>query len=79
MKLTDLQNIGKTLAEELTVSGVSSIEEFNLISLEELVMKLKESGFSVCLNKLYALEGAKQGIRWHNLSTERKAEIKNLI
>ena len=29
-----------------------------------------------CINMLYALEGAIQGIRWHGLSRERKEELK---
>ncbi|WP_309245476.1 TfoX/Sxy family DNA transformation protein [Clostridium estertheticum] len=30
---------------------------------------------SACINKLYALEGSIQGIRWHNLSKEVKNEL----
>jgi len=35
---------------------------------------LEDSG--VCINMLFALEGAIQGIRWHGLSHERKQELK---
>ncbi|MBZ9688850.1 TfoX/Sxy family protein [Clostridium estertheticum] len=31
---------------------------------------------SACINRLYALKGAIQGIRWHNLSNEVKNELK---
>jgi len=38
------------------------------------IATLENSG--VCINMLYALEGAIQGIRWHGLSKERKLELK---
>jgi len=38
------------------------------------ISALENSG--ACLNMLYALEGAIQGIRWHGLSKETKQELK---
>jgi DNA transformation protein len=32
-----------------------------------------------CLSKLCALEGAVQGIRWHQLSADRKEELNRFI
>lgn len=39
----------------------------------QLISTLENSG--VCINMLYALEGAIQGIRWHQLSAKRKREL----
>ncbi|MBI2279874.1 MAG: TfoX/Sxy family DNA transformation protein [Bacteroidetes bacterium] len=37
------------------------------------ISTIENSG--ACINMLYALEGAIQGIRWHNLSKDRKKEL----
>jgi len=75
--MTDLPNIGKTLASKLIQSGIISGEELKQLGSEKALLKiatLENSG--VCINMLYALEGAIQGIRWHALSDKRKKELK---
>lgn len=75
-KLTDLPNIGKTLAEKLMQAGINNEEELIGTGSENAIIKLatiENSG--VCINMLYALEGAIQGIRWHDLEKGRKAEL----
>ena len=75
--LTDLPNIGKTLARKLNGIDVKSIQDLVEMGSESAIIKissLENSG--ACINMLYALEGAKQGIRWHHLSDERKLELK---
>ena len=76
-KLSDLSNIGETLVNKLVKSGVTSPELLKQPGSEKALLKiatLENSG--VCLNMLYALEGAIQGIRWHGLSKERKQELR---
>lgn len=75
--LTDPSNIGKVLAENLNSIGVSSYEDLKAMGSEDAIMKIatiKDSG--ACINMLYALEGAIQGIRWHGLSSSKKEELK---
>jgi len=75
--LRELPNIGKTLAEKLNHIGISSPEGLIETGSENAIIRLaafENSG--ACINMLYALEGAIQGIRWHSLSAERKAELK---
>ena len=75
--LTDLPNIGKTLAEKLAIIGVGRKQELEELGSENVIIKLatiENSG--ACLNMLYALEGAIQGIRWHGLDKDRKQELK---
>jgi hypothetical protein len=43
------------------------------------LVKNKNIGSSTCMNRLYVLEGAIDGIRWHNLSEEAKSELKEFI
>ncbi len=78
--LTTLPNIGNTLAQKLHTIGINSIDKFNELSTEEIVIqlsKLENSG--VCYNMMYALEGAKQGIRWHGISDDRKKELRDFF
>ena len=44
---------------------------------KEAWLKIKEIDDSACLNRLMALEGAIQNIRWHNLSEEDKDNLRN--
>lgn len=74
--LSDLPNIGKTLAEKLNSIGIQNPEQLKKMGSEDAIIKiatLKDSG--ACINVLYALEGAIKGIRWHNLEAGRKREL----
>lgn len=76
-KLSDLPNIGNKLEAKLKISGISNFAELKALGSEKALIKIvtiEDSG--ACLNMLYALEGAIQGIRWHNLAKERKQELK---
>ncbi len=76
-KLTDLPNIGKTLSEKLNTIEITNFEELKTIGSKQAILKistLENSG--ACINMLFALEGAIQGIRWHGLSKETKQELK---
>ncbi len=75
-KLTDLENIGSTLAKKLNAIGVETELDLRLLGSEKAILKIaaiEDSG--ACINMLYALEGAIQGIRWHNLSAGKKQEL----
>ena len=43
----------------------------------KIQIRIKEVDESACLNRLMALEGAIQDIRWHNLSEEDKKNLKD--
>lgn len=76
-KLTELSNIGETLSDKLIAIGIKSIEELKLTGSKNAIIKIatiENSG--ACINMLYALEGAIQGIRWHGLDNGRKQELK---
>jgi len=77
MNLTDLPNIGETLADKLAKVGISSKEDLVNIGSEQAIVRiatLENSG--ACINMLYALEGAIQGIRWHGFDAARKQELR---
>jgi DNA transformation protein len=76
-KLTDMPNIGKELAQKLKLAGISDEQQLKETGSEDALIRIdtiKDGG--ACINMLYALEGAIQGIRWHGLSPERKDELK---
>jgi len=76
-QLTDLPNIGKTLAEKLHLIGINNEQELKETGSENVIIMIatiENSG--ACINMLYALEGAIQGIRWHGLDSKRKQELK---
>jgi DNA transformation protein and related proteins len=74
--LTSIPNIGKTLADKLSSVGISNSNELKSIGSENTIIRLETMGIDTCINMLYALEGAIQGIRWHNLDNEKKKELK---
>jgi len=74
-ELTGLPNIGITLAEKLNLAGIKTFEDLKALGSENTFIKLKTIDDTACLNMLFALEGAIQGIRWHGLDKNRKNEL----
>jgi DNA transformation protein len=75
--LTELPNIGKALALKLNKAGIETESDLKNAGSENAIIKIstiEDSG--VCINMLYALEGAIQGIRWHGLDAQRKSELR---
>ncbi|MCF7794109.1 MAG: TfoX/Sxy family protein [Candidatus Cloacimonetes bacterium] len=76
MKLHEMPNIGKQLAAKLEKVGINDSEEFITIGSKEAFVRIKTELDDGCINMLYTLEGAVQGIRWHSLSKDQKNELK---
>jgi DNA transformation protein len=78
-RLSDLPNISTKLEEQLIQVGIPDQEtlfELGTIKTYEKIMSIRTRP---CPNTLYALEGAIQGVRWHNLSQEVKDGLKQSI
>jgi DNA transformation protein len=75
-ELSKLPNIGKKLEKQLHDSGIDSIEELSGTGSKEAFAKILLIDETSCINKLYALEGAIRGIRWHHLPDEDKNELR---
>jgi DNA transformation protein len=75
-KLSNLPNIGKKLEEQLNEVGIETIEQLKEVGSKQAWLDVKAMDSSACINRLCALEGAIQGIRWHNLSDEVKKDLK---
>ena len=73
--LTNLHNIGITLAEKLKLVGICTPSDLINTGSENAMIKIKTIDKDACINMLFALEGAVQGIRWHSLDKNRKIEL----
>jgi DNA transformation protein len=78
-KLENLPNIGITLADLLREAGINTPEDLIKTGAIQAFIRIKAVDPGACLSKLCALEGAVEGIRWHYLSSEKKAELKHFF
>lgn len=78
-ELTQLPNIGKVVAEKLVQVGITTPEELKAVGTEQAFIRLQTIDETACLSMLQGLEGAIQGIRWHNLPKERKEELREFF
>ena len=75
--LTDLPNIGLTLAQKLEQVGIHTPQQLIETGSENALIRISaHENSGVCINMLYALEGAIEGVRWHSLSAEKKEKLK---
>jgi DNA transformation protein len=68
-------NIGDEIEARLSEVGIDSLEKLEKMGSRQAFMRLLTIDPEACLNLLYALEGAIEGIRWHDLSREIKQEL----
>ena len=74
--LSKLPNIGKVLSKQLNDVGIITVDDLIDMGSREAWLKIREVDESACLNRLMALEGAIQNIRWHDLSDNDKKSLK---
>lgn len=77
--LNKLPNIGKVLADSLKEVGIETANDLITCGSENAFIRLFTVDNNSCLSKLFALEGAVQGIRWHNLDESRKKELRHFF
>jgi DNA transformation protein len=68
-------NIGKDTESKLIQAGIDSFEKLEALGSEKAFLRLQAFDSGACLNLLYGLEGAIQGIKWNELSSEKKQEL----
>ena len=77
--LTQLPNIGKEVSQRLIEVGINSPNELKLVGTEQTFLRLKAVDPGACYCMLCGIEGAIQGIRWHQLPVERKNELRHFF
>jgi DNA transformation protein len=75
-ELSKLPNIGAELEKQLSDVGITTVEELRRVGSREAWGRILLRDPSACIMRLSALEGAIQGIRWHNLDSETKEALK---
>jgi len=75
-ELSKLPNIGDKLEEQLKEVGIETVEQLKEIGSKQAWLYIKGIDASACINRLCAIEGAIQGMRWHKLSSDVKNELK---
>lgn len=61
---------------QLNEIGIFTCEELKQTGSEQAWLKIKEIDDSACIHRLYALEGAIQGVRKTDLPEKRREELK---
>lgn len=74
--LSKLPNIGAVVEEQLNQVGITTYDQLKETGSKQAWLKIKAIDDSACINRLYGLEGAIQGIKKSQLSPEVKAELK---
>jgi len=75
-KLTSMINIGKEMENKLKAINISSVEELMQIGSKEAFSRLKTQYSNICLVHLYTLQGAVDNIKYNQLSSEVKGNLK---
>lgn len=78
-RLEDLPNIGGVLSGLLKEVGINTPNELYKVGSYQAFIRIKAFESDACFSKLCALEGAGDGIRWHDLSKEKKVELKHFF
>ena len=73
--LSKLPNIGKDTASKLRQAGINSAEDFLVIGAEQAFLRLQVLDAGACIQLLYGLEGAAEGIKDKDLSPAKKREL----
>lgn len=76
-ELLKLRNIGKEVERQLNEAGIFTYDELVDIGAKEAWLKIQQIDESACIHRLYALEGAIQGIKKTMLSQETKTNLKD--
>ncbi len=78
-EISRLPNIGKVLAEKLRKADIHSYHELKKVGAEKAFLRIKAFDKEACLSSLNAIEGAIEGIRWHELPGDRREELKQFF
>lgn len=76
-ELSKLPNIGKVVEAQLNEVGITTTEQLKNLGSKKAWLKIKQIDDSACINRLCGLEGAVQGVRWHDLDNQTKQDLKH--
>lgn len=79
MKVLALKNFGPKSEQWLNAIGIHNWEDIKRVGSIEIYRLLKERGFPVSLNLVYAIEAGLLDVHWTKLPAGIKAELKRQI
>lgn len=74
--LTDLPNVGKVLEKNLIAAGINTPEELRAVGTQEAFIRIKTNDPGACVQMLYGLHGAVEGINDKLLSADTKNDLR---
>lgn len=75
-ELSKLPNISAVIEGKLNEAGIETADQLCGFGSREAFLRIRLRDSTACVNMLYALEGAVQGVRWHHLPDETKQGLK---
>jgi DNA transformation protein len=78
-ELEKMPNIGKKLAKNFYEAGIRTPEQLKNMGPKDAFLKLREIDPDSCLLSCYAITGAIEDVRWHDLPKEKKDEMKKFF
>lgn len=72
-------NIGIDTESKLMQVGIDSMEKLSSMGSERAFLKIRSIDPGACLSLLYGLEGAILGVKWHEIPSDRKQELKQFF
>ena len=79
LDFTSLPNIGQVLSQRLREAEIESVSQMQEMGAEKVFIRLKTIDTGACIHELYAIAGAIEGVRWHQMSEKRKTELKDFF
>lgn len=77
--LMGMPNLGKVVAQNLAAVGITTPEALRALGSREAFARVRRIDSGACISMLYALEGAVLGVRWHDLPSGIKADLKGFF
>lgn len=74
-----MKNIGPKSSEWLRAVGINTLKDLKKAGAVEVYQMVKDKGFNVSLNLLWALEGAIQARPWFSFTNEEKKCLKQKL
>lgn len=78
-KLSDAHNIGKVLELKLNKVGINSLEDLKKLGTEKAFSKIKSLDKNAGRSTLFSIDGAIEGIKWHQLDGDRKDNLRSFF
>lgn len=75
-ELSKYINIGDKLEKQLIEVGIKDINELKKVGSKAAWLRIKKIDDSACYNRLCGLEGAIENVRWHDLKSDVKEDLK---